>query len=786
MMKSTHPPLAWACIPAAVALLMSCGAWAEEAQEQAELGVVTVRGEKTLAERLQVPNSNEGLTRQDLIATVNAMNTEDSFKYLPNVLVRKRFIGDTDAPISSRTTGINASARSLVYADGVLLTPLINNNNGNGSPRWFMVSSEEIARVDVLYGPYAAAYPGNSYGLVANISTRMPETLEGSVKLGQAWQRFDQYGTHDSYRSQQLAATLGNRAGDFSFWLSANHVDSYSMPVTFAVNPTLQASGGTAITGGISDANRTGDRDRSGFTQIFGAGNLTHTVQDNAKLKLGYDFSPRVQAIYSFGVWQNQADLSAQTYLSNTATGAAYWGGASGNVTVAGQNYKASDIAALFAPGRKDMEHHMHSLLVRDRGQDELSWQALVSSYEYVKHQERTGTTSGSALYPTVAGGSGAGKTVDMKGTGWYSADLSATWRPAGAHSWSAGLHYDRYKLVSPTYNTTGSWLTASNGSLSADSRGQSETQALWLQDMWQLNPAWRATLGARQEWWRAFDGSNTASGSTVSQPQRSETAFSPKASLAWAMRDDVQVSASLGKAVRFPTVGELYLTQSVGGVLQSSDPNLKPENVTSGELALDYALEKGKLRVSLFQENVKDALISQSGSYARISGVTTYMQNIDRTRQRGLEVVWQEQDVGIKGLDLSASVTYVDARILANSGYVAPTWNPGATSVGKHTPYVPDWRATAVATYRPDSQWSYTLAGRYSGRMWATVDGSDINANTYIGFASFFVLDARVRYQMDKHWSTALGVDNLNNRKYFLYHPFPQRTLFAELRYEL
>ena len=73
---------------------------------------------------------------------------------------------------------------------------------------------------------------------------------------------------------------------------------------------------------------------------------------------------------------------------------------------------------------------------------------------------------------------------------------------------------------------------------------------------------------------------------------------------------------------------------------------------------------------------------------------------------------------------------------------YVATT--AGASSVGKHTPYVPDWRATAVATYRPDAQWAWTLAARYSGKMYATVDNTDTNDHTYQGFERFFVMDAR------------------------------------------
>ena len=136
-----------------------------------------------------------------------------------------------------------------------------------------------------------------------------------------------------------------------------------------------------------------------------------------------------------------------------------------------------------------------------------------------------------------------------------------------------------------------------------------------------------------------------------------------------------------------------------------------------------------------------------------------------------------------MRGFSLNGSVTWVDARILENKGYVATT--AGATSVGKRTPYVPEWRATLVASYKPDDRWTYTVAGRYSGRVYATVDNTDINTHTYQGFDGYTVFDARVRYRVDRHWSAALGVDNLTNRDYFLFHPFPQRTVFAELKYD-
>ena len=73
-------------------------------------------------------------TPPKLRATINVRNAEDALRYLPSLLVRKRHIGDTQAPIATRTSGVGASARSLIYADGVLLSALIGNNNTFASP----------------------------------------------------------------------------------------------------------------------------------------------------------------------------------------------------------------------------------------------------------------------------------------------------------------------------------------------------------------------------------------------------------------------------------------------------------------------------------------------------------------------------------------------------------------------------------------------------------------------------------------------------------------------------
>jgi len=85
------------------------------------------------------PNSHATVTADQIATSINAVNAEDALKYLPSLIVRKRHIGDTQAPLATRTSGLGSSARSLIYADGALLSALIGNNNTTASPRWSLV-----------------------------------------------------------------------------------------------------------------------------------------------------------------------------------------------------------------------------------------------------------------------------------------------------------------------------------------------------------------------------------------------------------------------------------------------------------------------------------------------------------------------------------------------------------------------------------------------------------------------------------------------------------------------
>ncbi|MGA0601860.1 TonB-dependent receptor [Caulobacter sp. KR2-114] len=718
-------------------------------------------------DRAERPVKTESITASTITATVNAVNTEDALKYLPGVLIRKRHIGDTQAPLATRTSGVGSSARSLIYADGVLLSALIGNNNTTASPRWGMVAPQEIARIDLSYGPFAAAYPGNAIGSVVEITTRMPDHLAAGLDVTGAWQAFNQYATHRDLGSGQVSGYVGDRFGRLSVWVSANHLDTTGQPLSFVTvtQPSGTSASGTPVTGAIADLNRTG-----AAIQVLGAGSIEHQLQDNGKIKLALDLGHDITASYQVGLFSNRVDATAQSYLTDAAGAPVY----AGALNIGGRLYTVA--ASAFSNGvyRYDETHVMQAFKLASHKGGAFDWEAIASVYDYDTDRQRTPTT---ALPAAQAGD--AGSITDMAGTGWATFDLKGVWR-LPSNELSFGFHGDRYRLVSDRYNTS-DWIHGSASALAAASLGRTGTVGVWAQDAWSLASDWKLTVGARLEHWRAYDGLNysAAPALNVAQPEVTATHVSPKASLAWTPSLNWRVTASYGDAYRFPTVQELYQAITTGVVLSTPNPNLRPEHARSGELSLEHGWTGGHARVSAFGEWVDDALISQTAPL--VAGSTqlfSYVQNIGRTRALGLEAVAEQQDVLVKGLTLSGSAVYVDARTLSDPAFAA--------AVGKRLPQVPRWRATAQASYAATSRLTLSAAVRYASRVFATIDNSDPVTHTYQGFDGYLVGDLRATWRLNDHVTAAVGIDNLGSDNYFLFHPFPQRTVLAELKWTL
>ncbi len=759
---------------AALLATLPSAAHAQQAPEiQTKLmGAVIVNGGRPTSLPTQIPTTIEGITAEQIAQTINATDSEDALKYLPSLMVRKRFIGDYNhAVLSTRASGTGNSARSMVYADGILLSNYLGNGAGY-TPRWGLVTPEEIERVDVLYGPFSAAYAGNSVGAVVDYVTRMPTTFEVHAKLTYATQKFDLYNSSERDAGKQASFSVGNRSGKFAWWFNLNRLDSTGHPLGLATrmpSDSIAPQAGTpVVTGAIGSKNNKGQD-----WWLLGSTTSYQTAQDHAKLKLAYDLTPTLRASYTFGWWNNQTDGGTSSYLRDAAGQPVY----SGNVVIAGRQYNLNGPSLAFAPSLNQLQQTMHGLSLKSNTRGVFDWEAAASRYDYAKDILRVPT----AALPGAASG-GAGRITDMDGTGWHNLNLRGTWRPTGAdHGAGAqviefGYQQDDYRLRT-LISSTSNWIDGAAGARFSAFNGNTGLKSLFLQNTWTISPLWKTTLGGRYERWQAFGGElGNASTVVAFGRDRSEAYFSPKAALAYQANADWVIKASTGRAVRMPTVGELYQGSISGAEIINTNPDLKPEKSWTGELSAEHSTDSGLLRATVFVERTRDALYSQALS-AAVNAVNT-VQNVDAIHTKGVELAWQTADLGLKGLDLNSSLTFTDSIITANRNLPA--------SVGKQQPRVPAWRATAVASYKQDEKLSYSLAARYSGKQYGQLDNSDTNGFSYLGFSKFFVVDARVRFKLDKQWSAALGIDNLNNYKYWAFHPYTQRTVVAELKFDL
>src|SRR5690606_9496781 len=112
-----------------------------------------VWGEPRDASHAGYTNPTSVLTQEDMLG-INATTTEDLVKYEPSIIIRKRYIGDANGTLGLRGSNMFATARSMVFADGVPLHYLLQTR-WSGAPRWTMVSASEIAQVEILYGPFS-------------------------------------------------------------------------------------------------------------------------------------------------------------------------------------------------------------------------------------------------------------------------------------------------------------------------------------------------------------------------------------------------------------------------------------------------------------------------------------------------------------------------------------------------------------------------------------------------------------------------------------------------------
>lgn len=255
----------------------------------------------------------------DVKTKVNATTVEDTVRYAPGVLIRKRFMGDPNGTLGIRTSNSFQTAHSMVYADGMPLhNPL--RTSFNGAPRWSMVSPSEIDSAEVLYGPFSSQYSGNSIGGVINLNTKMPEKFEAQMDATGMFQNMHRSGRNETLMGYKTFISAGDRIDKFSVWASYNRFENEGQPQTINAAALTTAAGGTPITGGEGYQTTT-----EAPAIAYGDIGIAQQTTDLFKAKFAYDFTEELQGRFTIAYEDRVGKVDDPNSLLRDAAGNKVW-----------------------------------------------------------------------------------------------------------------------------------------------------------------------------------------------------------------------------------------------------------------------------------------------------------------------------------------------------------------------------------------------------------------------------------------------------------------------------
>jgi outer membrane receptor protein involved in Fe transport len=287
---------------------------------------------------------------------------------------------------------------------------------------------------------------------------------------------------------------------------------------------------------------------------------------------------------------------------------------------------------------------------------------------------------------------------------------------------------------------------------------GHQRTLAVYGEDFFRFSSKWIATASFRFDDWRNFDAlsfreplSLPGPPTVTPFPDRSDSAFSPRLSLLYALRKNVSLSASAYRSFRSPTLNELYRSFRMGNVLTEANPDLGAERLTGAEAGASAAAFGGKLnlRGNFFWNDIVDPIENVTLSTTP-SLITRQRQNLGRTRSRGVEVDAVARLS--KTIEIWGGYQFVDATVVSFPAEIALQ--------GLDIPEVPRNQLTVQARYWKPSGYLFSAQSRFVGRQF------DDDRNQFL-LPSYFTLDLLAARSLGHGVEAFAAFENLLDRRY-------------------
>ncbi len=732
--------------------------------EDRALESVVVTATRSAAETLNVPASVTVVGPRELEER-NPLRLGDALSDVPGLYIRgaamgTNFPGSGQAVLSLR--GVPRTPRTLVMIDG---QPV--NNALTGGIDVAAIPLASVERVEVVRGPYSALYGGSAMGGVINFITAAPDDPLTEVRLGAG--TFRQRGASIVHR-KRYESGLGVSMS-VAYRESDGDPDSDSVvKQQFQPRPGTTAPPATPVTGVVP----TRDPDGSARYQVGTAG-ARPWYQDNAQLSLYFSPAAATDLVAGLGWGEYSVGYSRpRSFLRDAAGNAVFAGQVSfDDAGVARQlSLGQTDWFTPTPAGERDRRAFVRAAHRFDGG-SRLQAQIGVLRHDFFFSQAGAG-----AQYASGPGVLTEQPNRRIDGELSLRTPMSANWALVG------GISMNHSKL-DRSDSLLSDWRDSDSvrAQLSGDG-GRASNVAAFLQSEHDLAPGWSLYVGGRYDRFETQGYAIQNSPTLVEQrfDERSFDQFSPKLAIVWQARPALALRASYGRGFRPPALFDLYGSSVVraGPLLLETlaAPDLVPERVSAFELGADLSLGgQRRASVTVYRQRLEDLIYRRT-----LPGSTPTLRRLQNENVAGADVDGIESSLRwptpVSGLVAFGSVTRHFRFVVTENDSVP-------AMVGKKLTDVPRTSWSAGLEYRQGA-WSGLLALRHVDHVFGS--GDDLNQDrvegVYTSYDGYTVASARVGWQIDRNWGVNLSIDNLADRKYFVFTRQPGRTFYGELVY--
>ena len=326
-------------------------------------------------------------------------------------------------------------------------------------------------------------------------------------------------------------------------------------------------------------------------------------------------------------------------------------------------------------------------------------------------------------------------------------------------------------------------------GAPNTETQNDASTIAVYAFDSITLLPQLILNLGARYDHFKSTVTPPFAAGTAAAKLSRTDDLFNWQAGVVFKPTPETSIYASYATAATPPNalLGEGREDNALPTTVTQPNLNLldslKVQKTKSYEVGAKGSLfhEQLALGLALFQTDIDNARATASDGTVEFIG---------KTRIRGVEFTANGQVT--KWLSVFGGYTHLDPKIVdggftaltvaANGAAKATTVLVPSVNNGKQVPQTAKDTFTLWTTVQPVKHLSLSGGAFYSSRVFGGYADNRSASQTSAGVVTvnpatkvlyrmapgYWRFDARIAYEIDKHWQVSANVQNLTDETYF------------------